>query len=265
MEHRYAIYIRVSTQRQGASGLGLEAQRKTCEDFVNANGGVIDKEFCDVESGTHRDRKGLWAAIEYCKTSGASLVIAKLDRLARDVEFTFKVINTGVDIHFCDMPSVNTMVLGVFAAVAQYERELISARTKAAIKAKKARGGKIGAASDKYYLDKVKAQERAAKAATTRARRVLENRDNVALIRIMKAVFPLCATTPETQWCQSYVSTKREQRLKIVAMMTDYKAVDDSGTLFAKWDLSDPESVSLQHRLASKMQTIIKILNNQQQ
>ena len=136
----YVAYYRVSTQKQNASHLGLEAQRKTCGDFVRAKNGVIVNEFTDVESGKSTTRKGLFDAIDYCKENECSLVVARLDRLARNIEFTFKIINTGVDIHFCDMPMVNTMILGVFASVAQYERELVSIRTKAALKAKAERG-----------------------------------------------------------------------------------------------------------------------------
>lgn len=134
------IYLRVSTTRQFSSGLGIEAQRETCLNYIKSQDGELLKEFIDSESGKNRNRPGLLSAIEFCKTNGCTLVIAKLDRLARDVEFTFKVINTGIDIHFCDMPMINTMILGVFASVAQYERELISGRTKAALTAKKERG-----------------------------------------------------------------------------------------------------------------------------
>ncbi|MBQ0073157.1 MAG: recombinase family protein [Prevotella sp.] len=137
---KFAIYIRVSTTKQGDSKLGLEGQLAACTNYINSQNGSVDKVFQDIESGKSRTRKGLWAAIDYCKETGNTLVINKLDRLARDVEFTFKVINTGIDIHFVDMPVVNTMILGVFASVAQYERELISSRTKAALKAKKDRG-----------------------------------------------------------------------------------------------------------------------------
>lgn len=140
MNNQYCAYYRVSTQKQNVSHLGLEAQQKMCYDFVRSKNGTIVREFEDVESGKSRTREGLWNAIEYCKVNNCPLVIAKLDRLARDVEFTFKVINTGVEIHFTDMPMVNTMILGVFASVAQYERELISSRTKQALAAKKARG-----------------------------------------------------------------------------------------------------------------------------
>ena len=140
MARQYISYLRVSTQKQGAEGLGISAQRSMCEQFVRSKGGEIVREFLDVESGKSRTRAELWRAIEYAKANNVPLVIAKLDRLARDVEFTFKVMNTGIEIHFTDMPVVNTMILGVFASVAQYERELISARTKAAFAAKAARG-----------------------------------------------------------------------------------------------------------------------------
>lgn len=142
--NKFAIYVRVSTQRQGASGLGLEAQKEICINYINSVNGECLQLFKDVESGKSRIRQGLSNAIEFCKANGCTLVIAKLDRLARDVEFTFRVINTGIDIHFCDMPSVNTMVLGVFASVAQYERELISKRTKDAFRAKVTRGEQMG-------------------------------------------------------------------------------------------------------------------------
>lgn len=138
------IYIRVSTQRQNVSGLGLEAQRKICMDYINKSGKEYVTEFKDVESGKSRTREGLWRAVDYCKENRCELVIAKLDRLARDVEFTFRVINTGIDIYFCDMPMINTMFLGTQAALAQYERELISDRTRKALAAKKQRGEQTG-------------------------------------------------------------------------------------------------------------------------
>lgn len=143
-QENYVVYIRVSTKRQGDSGLGLEAQKDICEKYIKEQEGESVATFKDVESGTHRDRPGLWQAIEFCKANRCCLVVAKLDRLARDVEFIFKVVNSGIKIHFCDMPMVNTMILGVFASVAQYERELISKRTKDALAAKRARGEHLG-------------------------------------------------------------------------------------------------------------------------
>lgn len=258
---KFASYIRVSTQKQGRSGLGLEAQRAMCNNFVAQQGGKIAQEFMDVESGSHRDRSGLWQAIDYCKRNDSPLVIAKLDRLARDVEFTFKVINTGIEIHFTDMPMVNTMILGVFASVAQYERELICTRTKAALQAKKARGEKMGAASENYKISRAACSERSRSAGDTRRRRILENRDTVALIRIMKQVFPRLAEIDESEWRQTMVSTKPEYRAQIFAKMADYKAIDESGLLFAEWDLSDTDNPKTIAKLASKMQSITKMLS----
>lgn len=188
---KYAIYIRVSTQKQGRSHLGMEAQLQDCENYIRSVGGVISKVFQDVESGTSRTREGLWSAIEHCKTTGETLVIAKLDRLARDVEFTFRIINTGVDIHFVDMPMVNTIILGVFAAVSQYERELTSKRTTVALAAKKARNeprcgdpgcwGRITGASRKEVMSIANA----ASAAASR-KKAKENPHNIAFKHFME-------------------------------------------------------------------------------
>lgn len=137
---KFVTYLRVSTKRQYNSGLGLEAQRKMCQDYVDRQGGIILKEFQDALSGKEENRPGLWAAIDYCKAMSKPmtpcvLVIAKLDRLARNVAFTFRIIETGIQIYVCDLPILNTLVLGVFASVAQYERELITQRTKGALDA----------------------------------------------------------------------------------------------------------------------------------
>lgn len=255
---KYVTYLRVSTQKQGRSMLGLEAQRKMCASFIEQHHGELAKEFIDVESGTHRDRKGLWGAIDYCKSNNMPLVIAKLDRLARDVEFTFKVINTGIQIHFTDMPLVNTMILGVFAAVAQYERELTSKRTKDALAAKKAKGEKIGAASDKYHITKEKKAESASKAGATRTRRVLEKRDTQVLIQIMKKVFPKCRTTEESKWCSTFVSVNLKSRKQFFDAMVEYQSIDND--LFRTWDLSDFDNPKLIAKLTSKLQSIVKML-----
>ena len=168
------IYIRVSTQQQNVSGLGLEAQREICLNYINKSGKEYVTEFKDVESGKSRTREGLLRAVDYCKENGCELVFARLDRLARDVEFTFRVINSGVQVHFCDVPQLNTLILGVMATVAQYERELISQRTKAALKAKKERGEKTGGACRKSF-DMGKAVAASAAASKQKARNNVNN------------------------------------------------------------------------------------------
>lgn len=263
---KYAIYIRVSTQRQGASGLGLESQQKICNDFIKANDGEKVAEFKDVESGTHRDRQGLLQAIDYCKRNNVALVIAKLDRLARDVEFCFKVVNTGIEIHFCDMPTINSLLLGVFASVAQYERELTSDRTRKALAAKKARGEVTGGASRKWvetYNNKSKEQieKEYMEKGKVRNARHLENRDVKAFLKIIKNVFPdACKNDDAREWDWDNVTTKGDYREQILNLMKTHKELDDNGTLFVKWDFSDIYSNKLRVKLCSYIQSIRKSL-----
>lgn len=262
---QYATYLRVSTQRQGAQGLGISAQRGMCDNFIKQNKGEQVHEFMDVESGTHRDRKGLWQAIDYCKKNGCSLVIAKLDRLARDVEFTFKVINTGIDIHFTDMPVVNSMILGVFAAVAQYEREMVSTRTKQALAVKKTQGCKLGASSDKYketYYSKSKEERKELdmKRGKLKTIRHLESRDSKAFIRVLKNVFPEYTEGDVENWKWGRINCKVENRLKMLTLMEDYRSLDESGCLFRKWDFSDDKACKI--KLNSYMQAFKKSVLN---
>lgn len=263
---QYVTYLRVSTQRQGAQGLGISAQRAMCDNFIKQNSGMHVQEFMDVESGTHRDRKGLWDAIDYCKKNNCSLVIAKLDRLARDVEFTFKVLNTGIDIHFTDMPVVNSMILGVFAAVAQYEREMVSTRTKQALDAKKARGEVTGGASEKWiesFNNKTKEQidKEYMERGRLRNERYLASRDVQVFLKIIKNVFATsCVGDDATLWNWSDVTTKGDYRARILGLMKDYKELDESGTLFARWDFSDLSSEKLRVRLCGNIQNVRKSL-----
>ena len=251
---KFAVYIRVSTRKQGNSGLGLESQQKICGEFIKTQGGERVAEFKDVESGTHRDRKGLLAAIDYCKRNDCALVIAKLDRLARDVEFCFKVVNTGIEIHFCDMPQLSTLMLGIFATVAQYERELTSDRTTKALAAKKARGEALGGATDAWRdaydakSDEQKHQEGVAKGRTKNARH-MESRDVQAFLKVLRNVFTEACVGDVTEWNWDAVNTKEENRGRILAMMRDYKELDSS--LFVKWNL-DVEDL-LERKLQVKL------------
>lgn len=139
---QYIAYLRVSTQKQGQSGLGLEAQRFAVQTFVQSTS--LLGEFVEVESGKKNLRPQLAAAIALAKMKGATLLIAKLDRLSRNAGFIFALRDSGVDFVCCDMPDANTLTVGLFAVLAQHERELISQRTKAALAAKKARGAQLG-------------------------------------------------------------------------------------------------------------------------
>lgn len=142
---KFVAYLRVSTDRQGKSGLGLEAQREAVQRFVEGRGGVIiAPEYVEVESGKRNDRPKLAQALKRCRLTGATLVVAKLDRLSRNAAFLLTLRDSGVDFVAADLPEANTMTVGVMAVVAQHEREAISARTKAALAAAKARGTVLG-------------------------------------------------------------------------------------------------------------------------
>jgi DNA invertase Pin-like site-specific DNA recombinase len=137
---KYVAYFRVSTDRQGASGLGLEAQQAAVIQYAD---GIIHS-FTEIESGKHDDRPQLQAAIAMCKATGAALLIAKIDRLSRQAAFLLTLRDSDVQIVAADMPHAGTLEFGIRAVVAQHEREEISRRTKAALQAAKARGIKLG-------------------------------------------------------------------------------------------------------------------------
>jgi DNA invertase Pin-like site-specific DNA recombinase len=141
---RFISYIRVSTAQQGASGLGLEAQREAVARHVMGARGVIVAEFREIESGSRSDRPEIAAALAACRVRHAVLIIAKLDRLARNVFFISSLMESGVDFVACDNPHATRLTIHILAAVAEHEREMISQRTKAALAAAKARGVKLG-------------------------------------------------------------------------------------------------------------------------
>lgn len=143
-EGRFVAYYRVSTAAQGASGLGLEAQQAAVRAFLNGGAWKLLGEFTEVESGANNDRPQLAQALAACRLKGATLVIAKLDRLSRDAHFLLGLDKAGVDFVAADMPSANRLTVGILAMVAEEERRAIGARTKAALAAAKARGMVLG-------------------------------------------------------------------------------------------------------------------------
>lgn len=146
---KLVAYRRVSTVRQGESGLGLEAQDTAIQGYRAMVGGVIIATYEEVETGkrdTHQNRPALQRAIAHAKRSKATLVIAKLDRLARSVYVTAELHRTGVDFVACDNPHANRLTVQILAAVNEDEARRISTRTKEALAAYKARGGVLGAA-----------------------------------------------------------------------------------------------------------------------
>lgn len=139
---RYVAYYRVSTRRQGESGLGLEAQREAVRRFIA--GADLTSEHQEIESGGKADRPALEAALRDCRIHSATLVIAKLDRLARSVAFISRLQEDGVQFVAVDLPHANNFTVQIMAAVAEHERRLIAERTRAALQAARARGTKLG-------------------------------------------------------------------------------------------------------------------------
>jgi DNA invertase Pin-like site-specific DNA recombinase len=141
---KFIAYYRVSTDRQGQSGLGLEAQQKAVLDYLNGGSWTLAGEFTEVESGKHADRPQLAAALAACKKQKAKLVIAKLDRLSRNLAFIAALMDSGVEFVAADNPHTNKLTIHILAAVAQHEREAISQRTKEALAAAKVRSVRLG-------------------------------------------------------------------------------------------------------------------------
>ena len=138
----HIAYLRQSTKKQEASGLGIEAQREIIHNFLSPE--VPIAEFVETESGRHNDRPKLTEALALCRKTGSTLIVAKLDRLSRNVAFVSKLLESDVEIKFCDFPEANKLVLHIIASIAEYEAQLISSRTKQSLQAKKSRGAKLG-------------------------------------------------------------------------------------------------------------------------
>lgn len=179
---KYVAYLRVSTQKQGYSGLGLEAQREIIHNYLHDT--IPISEYVEVESGRKSDRPKLKEALSQCRKEGAILIVAKLDRLARSVSFLSSLLESDVEIVFCDFPQANKMVLHIISAISQYEAELTAVRTKAALQAKKARGFKLG--NPEHLLDKhEEAIQNSIKTCKAKADSNPNNKRAIALLRIL--------------------------------------------------------------------------------
>jgi DNA invertase Pin-like site-specific DNA recombinase len=141
---KFVAYYRVSTAKQGASGLGLEAQQEAVRSYLNGGRWKMVDEVTEIESGKRNDRPALARALSLCRIHKATLIIAKLDRLARNVNFISNLMESGVEFTAVDFPQANRLTVHILAAVAEHEAAMISARTKAALQAAKARGVSLG-------------------------------------------------------------------------------------------------------------------------
>jgi DNA invertase Pin-like site-specific DNA recombinase len=166
-EVKWISYLRVSTDRQGQSGLGIEAQRNSVAEYLNGGKWSLIKEYTEIESGKRSERPMLAKAIKACRVYGAKLVIAKLDRLSRDAHFLLGLEKAGIDFVAADMPNANRLTVGIMAMVAEEERRMISKRTIDALAAAKRRGTKLG--GDRGVVPSQKASAMGVAALQTRA------------------------------------------------------------------------------------------------
>ena len=178
----YVAYLRQSTKKQEASGLGIEAQREIIHNYLSPE--VPIAEYVETESGRHNDRPKLSEALALCRKTGSTLIVAKLDRLSRNVAFVSKLLESDVEIKFCDFPEANKLVLHIIASIAEYEANLISTRTKQSLEAKKARGVALGKPENLVEnLDKAISNSR--KTNMKKARENPNNKRAAAMLKIL--------------------------------------------------------------------------------
>lgn len=182
MNTTYVAYLRQSTKKQEISGLGIEAQREIIQKFLGQEKPIA--EYVETESGKKTDRPKLTEALALCRKTKSILIVAKLDRLSRNVAFTSKLLESDVEIKFCDFPEANRLVLHIIASIAEYEAGLISQRTKQSLKAKKARGILLGKPENlTNNLDR--AIENSKRAIRKKAKDNPNNKRAVAMLKVL--------------------------------------------------------------------------------
>ncbi|WP_195450320.1 recombinase family protein [Bacteroides nordii] len=178
----YVAYLRQSTIKQEKSGLGIEAQRDIISSFVKE--GVILAEYVETESGRKSDRPKLQEALAMCRKTNSILIVAKLDRLSRNVAFTSKLLESDVEIIFCDFPQANRLILHIISSIAEYEANLISQRTRQSLKAKKERGVKLGKSENLMN----KHNEAVARSNQTNRIKAKNNANNMRAVALLRSM-----------------------------------------------------------------------------
>lgn len=265
---KFVSWRRVSTKRQGASGLGLDAQKEIIRYFIERDGGDWIADYEECYTGT--DLSGcteLKKAMDFARKNNAVLIIAKTDRFRNTIE-ALQVYDRMGDgnIMFCDLPHTDKFTLTLFFALAEREALIVSIRTKQALDAKKARGEKTGGASDAWIESfNKKSKEQIDKEYMIKGKmkneRYLESKDVKVFLKIIKNVFPgACKYDDARDWDWSKVTTRGDYRRQILDLMRTHKELDESGTLFARWDFSDLSSEKLRVRLCGNIQNVRKSL-----
>jgi DNA invertase Pin-like site-specific DNA recombinase len=192
---KFVSYLRVSTVRQGISGLGLEAQREAVASYLNGGRWSLVQEVVEVESGKRNDRPAIAEALRLCRLHRATLIIAKLDHLARNVHFISSLMESGVEFVAVDFPQANRLTVHILAAVAEHEASMISARTKAALGAAKARGVRLG--GQRGSVERMEAMARKGNAASAMVRRAASAKRNEDLLPVIEDMRAAGVSTPQ--------------------------------------------------------------------
>lgn len=201
----YIAYLRQSTTKQERSGLGVEAQREIINNHVK--GGNILYEFVETESGTKSERPKLKEALLMCRKTNSILIVAKLDRLSRNVAFTSKLLESDVEITFCDFPQANRLILHIISSIAEYEAGLISQRTKQSLQAKKARGIKLGK-SENLMSNHKEAVANSNRTNKLKAESNPNNKRAIALLRSLSAEGNTLSEMADQLNSQGFVTSK---------------------------------------------------------
>lgn len=262
MGKNYVSWRRVSTFKQNRTGLGLAAQKEIIKYFIERDGGTWLADYEECYTG--KELSGcveLHKAMNYAKEKDAVLIIAKSDRFRNTAE-ALKIYEEMGDgrIMFCDLPATDKFTLTLFFALAEREALLVSIRTKQALAVKKAQGAQLGAANYKYQITKsLKTKEELKeidmKRGLAKNKRNLESRDVTVMFRILQRVFPDFTEGEPSKWIWSEIRTAKGAKDEIIALMKDYKAIDDTGATFAKWTFEEDDR-RLQQKLASYLFSI---------
>lgn len=270
MSKKFVSWRRVSTLKQNKSGLGLSAQKEIIRYFVEREKGELIADFQECYTGTELSGcVELKKAMTLAKQENAVLVIAKTDRFRNTIEAlqVYEEMGDG-NIMFCDLPHTDKFTLTLFFALAEREALIISIRTKQALAEKKRRGEKLGAASDKWIATNeaksnlVKSQERH-KQGRTKSGRYMASKDVNAFFKILRSVFPdACTSEDKRLWQWSQINAKKENRVRIIQLIRDYKELDGSGELFKSWKLSEMDDERTRMKIVNFINSIKRALFN---
>lgn len=268
MAKKFVSWRRVSTFKQNRSGLGLEAQKEIIKYFIERDKGEWIADYSECYTG--KELSGcveLRKAMERAKKENAVLVIAKSDRFRNCQEALGILTEMGEgNIEFCDLPHSDRFTLTLFWALAEREALITSIRTKQALAVKKTQGYNLGASNEKYRLnymlksDEQKEKE-IAKRAETKRKRFQDSKETQVMFRILRRVFPDATKGEPSDWAWGKIGTKGKNKDKIFQSMIDYQEMDETGTLFKRWDFKADERTR-QQKLSAYLITLRKSVKN---